>query len=181
MLYFQLAGEEARSAAAAARPAGLGRVRGQAVALSSDLLKSAWSEAMRVGDRAHDSAPARITQGTPRWKGSATISWEEARDAAVLDRRGVADSIAGSLGGDDMPVSGKLEIFDDHLVMNVPVSGPMGSFAIRPQGPVEVVGVVDGNPREAAFVLSLSNGRRIVVWLGRARGLADVLGTLPPN
>lgn len=180
MLQFQLADEEAQ-AAAAARPDTLGRIRGRAVGLTSDLLKSAWSEAMRVGDRQHDSVPARITQGEPRWKGGASLSLSDARAAALLDHRGVGDSIAGSLGGDDMPVSGKLEIFDDHLVMNVEASGPMGSFAIRPQGAVEVVGVVDGNEGEAAFVLSLTSGHRIVVRLGRARGLADVLGTIPPG
>jgi len=79
-----------------------------------------------------------------------------------------------------MPVLGKLEIFDDHLVMNVPGTSPLDSFALRPKGTVAVVGVVDGNPGEAALVVTLLNGKRVVIRLGRARRLADVLGTLPP-
>jgi len=64
--------------------------------------------------------------------------------------------------------------------MNVPDTGPINSFAMHPNGPVSVVGVIDGKPGDAAFVVSLPNGRRVGVRLGRARGLADVLGTLPP-
>ena len=179
MLQFVLADEQAQ-AFAANRPTGLGRLRGVAVALSSDLLKSGWTEAMRVGDRTHDSVPPPVTTGTPLWKGSARMSLKDARVASHTDARGLDDSMAGSLGGEDMPVSGKLEIFDDHLVMNVPDSGPIDSFAMHPRGSVSVVGVVDGNPGDATFVVPLPNGRRVAVRLGRARGLADVLGTLPP-
>ena len=107
MLQFVLADDDAQ-ALAAARPGALERFRGRAVALSSDLLKSAWTEAMRVGDRAHDPVRPRITQGEPRWKGNASLALEDARAAALLDHRGIDDSIAGSLGGEDMPVSGKL-------------------------------------------------------------------------
>lgn len=179
MLQFVLADERAQ-ALSAARPKGPSKVRGVAVALSSDLLKSAWTEAMRVGDRAHDPVRRRITDGTPRWRGSASMSLKDARVASLTDHRGIDDSVSGSLGGEDMPVSGKVEIFDDHLVMNVSDSGPIGSFAIRPRGPVPVVGVVDGNPGDAAFVVTLDNGRQVVIRLGRARGLAGVLGTVPP-
>jgi hypothetical protein len=42
------------------------------------------------------------------------------------------------------------------------------------------VGVIDGNPGAAAFVVSLVSGQRLVLRLGRARGLAEVLGTLAP-
>ena len=179
MLPFVLADDQSQ-ALAAERPAGLGKVRGVAVALSSDLLKSAWTEAMRVGDRTHDSVRPRITNGTPLWKGSASMSLKDARIASLTDHRGNDDSMAGSLGGEGMPVSGKLEIFDDHLVMNVPDTSPLDSFALRPKGTVAVVGVIDGNPGEAALVVTLLNGKRVVIRLGRARRLADVLGTLPP-
>jgi hypothetical protein len=80
----------------------------------------------------------------------------------------------------DMPVSGKLDIFDDHLVLNVPVTGQTESFALRPLGADRVVGVVDGNPGDAAFVLTVANGLRVLVRLGRAYKLTEVLGTLPP-
>jgi len=179
MLQFVLADEQSQ-ALAAERPTGLGKVRGVAVALSSDLLKSAWTEAMRVGNRVDLPARPRITQGTPLWKGSARMSMKDARVASLADDRGIDDSVAGSLGGEDMPVSGKLEIFDDHLVMNVPDTCPLDSFAMRPNRAVAVVGVVDGNPGDAAFVVTLPNGWRVVVRLGRARRLADVLGTVPP-
>jgi len=108
------------------------------------------------------------------------MSLKDARIASLTDHRGNDDSMAGSLGGEGMPVLGKLEIFDDHLVMNVPGTSPLDSFALRPKGTVAVVGVVDGNPGEAALVVTLLNGKRVVIRLGRARRLADVLGTLPP-
>jgi len=179
MLQFVLADEQAQ-AFVAERPTGFDKVRGVAVALSSDLLKSAWTEAMRVGDRTRDPVRPRITKVTPLWKGSASMSLKDARVASLTDDRGIDDSLAGSLGGEDMPVSGKLEIFDDHLVMNVPDTGPINSFAMHPNGPVSVVGVIEGKPGDAAFVVSLPSGRRVGVRLSRARGLADVLGTLPP-
>jgi hypothetical protein len=178
-LAFVLADDEARGLAAV-RPSTLRRVRGRTVALGSDFTKSAWAELMRVGDRRYDDVRQRVTDGVPRWKGSATMSFDDARAAAAADNRVADDSVAASLGGDEMPVSGKLEIFDDHLVMNVPDSGPLDSFALRPLGAVRVVAGVDGTRADVTFVLTVANGRRVLVRLGRARGLADVLGTLPP-
>jgi hypothetical protein len=178
-LAFVLADDEARGLAAV-RPSTLRRVRGRTVALGSDFTKSAWAELMRVGDRRYDDVRPRVTDGVPRWKGSATMSLDDARAAAAADQRAADDTVASSLGGDEMPVSGKLEIFDDHLVMNVPDSGPLDSFALRPLGAVRVVAGVDGTRADVTFVLTVANGRRVLVRLGRARGLADVLGTLPP-
>lgn len=180
MLQFVLADRQARELAAQ-RPSSVSKVRGVAVALSADLLKSAWTEAMRVGDRSSDPVRARITQGDPQWHGSAKMSLKDARVASRADQRGVDDSFSVSLGGEDMPVSGKLDVFEDHLVMNVSDVGPMGSFAIRPEGQVMVVGVVAGNPGESALVVTVASGHQIVIRLGRARRLAEVLGTLAPS
>lgn len=179
MLLFVLAGDEARTRAAA-RPSGLKRVRGTAAALSTDLVSSAWEELTRVGNRAHEPGRRKITEATPLWAGTAKMSLEDARVAASADRRLTENSLGASLGGDQTPISGKLEIFDDHMVMNTFDHSPVDPFALHPHGDVSVVGVVDGNPGDAAFVLALRSGRLVTLRLGRARGLAAVLGTLPP-
>lgn len=179
MIEFVLADDEARQLAAA-RPGGLAQARGVAVRLTTDLVKSAWSELMK--SRPDDHGPSRrLTADTPLWSGGAHLSLAHARVAVALDGGLRDDTVASSLGGEEMQVTGNVEIHPERLIMSTHATAPVEPFALRPLGPVHVTGVVDGNPGDNAFVVTLSDGHRVVVHLGRARKLAEYLGTLRPG
>lgn len=179
MLEFVLADEVAQQLAAD-RPGGLAKLRGVGVRVTHDLVSSAWAEMMKTRGDEYTSR-RRPTDERPLWAGAAHLSVAHARAASTLDGLPLPDTLTASLGGDDMQVTGNLELHPDRLIMNTHTSSPVDPFTIHPVGPVHVTGVIDGNEGDNAFVVTLPSGPRIVIHLGRASKLAEHLGTLRPG
>lgn len=179
MLEFRLAGDAARGRVAD-RPEGWRRARGLVVGVTADAVKSAWNELLT--DRQHTtfSGSGRIITEQPRWAGSAKMTLADAQFAAAIDRRTVEENLTTTLGGDAVTVTGQLSLHDDVLEMGCHATAPVPRFLLRPVAPIEVCGVVEGNPGPNAFVVTLEAGV-VVVRLGRTGKLAEVLGTLLPG